>query len=179
MRFFTILAVAGFLTATGCGDAQPGASSGSSNTTSSTVTQGGKNSSAEIASADKNCLDLINEKGKVAEAREWLDPKHTHHVLWSGDKQQLRDLFNALYDAGAPAVHAVDISDLSDLTKQPGEMTALFVVTLPDDAGARERVFRRLVEYWKPFFEGTEPEDIKEYTPTDVGQKYYLLNLDL
>lgn len=179
MKVFKTLVIVGLLAAAGCGDAKPNTSSGSSSTTSSTVTQGGKSLSAKAASEDKNCLDLLNEKGKVAEARQWLDPKHTHHVLWSGDKQQLRDLFNGLYDAGAPAVHAVDINDLSDLTKQPGEMTALFVVTLPDDAGARERVFRRLVEYWKPFFEGAEPEEIKEYTPTDVGQKYYLLNLDL
>lgn len=123
---------------------------------------------------DQEAAELLAEKDSVAEAKAWLagDPKQ--HVLWKGSRPEIIKLVDDLYAAGAKDVSAVDISKEASF-----ELVAMFLVTLPADATARGKVFAAHNDFWKTCLVDADEDDLADFTATDKGQKYLLLNFDL
>jgi len=138
------------------------------------VEQAGLYAAAKSAAADPEIEKLLMDKDGSAEARGWLHPSHSNHVLWKGDRERITTLVNDLYAAGAESVHAVEI-----LKEQGTEIVAQFVVTLPPEPRARQRVLRVHNEFWKSDLGDGEAEDLADFTMDDHGQRYVEFNFDL
>lgn len=66
------------------------------------------------------------------------------------------------------------------ISKEAGfEMVAMFVATLPTDAAARQQAFTVHNSFWKSYLLDADEEDLADFTATDKGQKYLVLNFDL
>jgi hypothetical protein len=132
-------------------------------------------SAKEAAAApeeDRNSEQVIAGKDKdeiAAEARDWLDPKHTNHAAWKIDKKRMLEMTEALYAAGASKVYAVSMRP-DDTFK--AEICAQLLVVLPSGKADREKVIDACQKIEKQVW-GGDADKIR-----DVGQKYVRLNLD-
>jgi hypothetical protein len=109
---------------------------------------------------NKACDEAL-ASGQTAEARAWLDPAHQDHLGFEVGKEEMRELAEAFYAAGATKVH-VDYSEL-----EGKQISSTFVVELP--ASDREKVFAQHAAIKDRFELDTE---------TDVGQKCLIVGLD-
>jgi hypothetical protein len=99
---------------------------------------------------------------KHAEARAWFGRPHVMGFKMSVN--EMRELAEAIYGAGAPRVEVVGISHLGE-----SEIAAVFAVELPADAASRKRVFD-----WYASWAAAQ----EEKPEIDVGQKYLKVVLD-
>jgi hypothetical protein len=127
---------------------------------------------AESESDDAQALTMIRDK-EVAEAKAWL-AQEQGHVLWKGDRGQIKQLVDRLYAAGVPQVYAAGISK-----EGPTEIVAMFMAELPADKAARDRVFDVQAKFWKSYLDDPDPDDLKSLVKEDQGQKYLIFNFDL
>jgi hypothetical protein len=106
---------------------------------------------------------------KAAEAREWLNPKHTANALWKTNREQTLKLVNELYSAGASGVYAV-YSPADDTIRV--NLCARLLIALPKDPQQRQKVIRAFNQMDKQFW-GEDHE-----AQTDSGQHYLHLEMD-
>jgi len=125
------------------------------------------------AQHDTSASESLAEKDKCAPAIEWLQDTSKHN-LWKGDRTAILKHFEEQQRVGATAISAVDIA------KEEGhEICASFVLTLPDGPKRRE-VITAHNNFWKTYLgPDASPEDLKEFTAQDQGQKYLFYNFDL
>lgn len=132
----------------------------------------GSEAKQENASPDDDALAMIRNK-EVAEAKAWLADEKGH-VLWKGDRGEIKQLVERLYGAGAPKVYAAGISK-----DGPNEIVAQFMAELPSDAAARARIFQVQSAFWKSYLDEPTEDDLQMVIEEDKGQKYLIFNFDL
>lgn len=116
----------------------------------------------EAAERDKACQEAVAD-GPIAEARAWLDPAQTTHLGFEVGKDEMRELTDAFYAAGAVKVSAA-------YGEHEGvQISALLVVDLPADEASRRPVFAQYAESAPRY----ELDAVK-----DVGQSCLLVGLD-
>ena len=112
------------------------------------------------AEMEKRCTDAVAD-GQVTEARAWLDAAQTTHMGFEVGKDEMRELTEALYAAGAVQVRAA-WSTLGDM-----QVSSLLVVDLPAEGRAP------LFGYYDQIRARYELEDVR-----DAGQSCLLFGLD-
>jgi hypothetical protein len=113
------------------------------------------------ADVDTLCAELLAAPNH-REALEWCRDRRSAGFEMSRD--QMRDLAETFYAAGADKVYVTDIEQMGD-----SNVSASMVVVLPTDKSARKTVFQAEAQFAKQI--GEDPME-------DVGQKYVLLGLD-
>lgn len=117
----------------------------------------------DVGAQDRACEEELKAPDH-AEAREWLKPEHVNHGGFKVGAEEMRNMTEELYQAGAVQVWVTGIEKVGD-----GEISASMLVELPKDPAARKRIFE-----WEAKLYGEEGE-----TGTrDAGQKYLPLGLD-
>jgi hypothetical protein len=105
---------------------------------------------------------------RTAEALAWLDPAFdkTRRVWDTTDKDEARDLVRELYEAGAVTVWASDPTEVAGV-----QVLTQLAIELPPVPAKRAALFK-WIDNWE-----RRTQDADERT-TDVGQRYYEVNLD-
>ena len=157
--FFTLWAISVCALLAGCGDLGLDAPAE-------------EDAAAENVSSDAEAEKMIRDN-EVAEARAWLAVENGH-MLWKGDRGQIKQLAERLYAAGSPKVYAAGI-----VKEGQTEIVAQFMAEVPADAATRAKIFQVQTEFWKSYLDEPTEEDLKEVNETDSGQKYLMFNFDL
>ena len=133
-------------------------------------TRGARRAAAQADATCKKILEGRDENARAAEARDWLDPKHSRNAMWKGlNKKEARELVDRFYGLGAAQVYAVYVPGDDQIRVN---MCAEFMVELPADAAARAKVLAAYNE----FCSSIDP-DFR--AATDLGQTYLVIDLDL
>jgi hypothetical protein len=127
---------------------------------------------AEMAKSDDLAAkDLLDDKPHTAEAKEWLSPTYSNHMLWKVDRKTITQLIDDLYAAGATKIWAVDINEAENK-----QLVATFVVELPTEKEKRTKVLDVHNQFWKK--SGGSEEDLADVLAAEFGQKYIVLDFD-
>jgi hypothetical protein len=126
------------------------------------------------AEIDERALELLDDddESRKVEARAWL--KQPDSRVWEGSKEATIQFVDQMYGAGAPKVWAAGVIDDEEWKVS---LTSMFVVELPNDKAARQRIFNA----YNTFISGGQElsEDEKnEYGAQEKGQKYLVLEYD-
>lgn len=121
-----------------------------------------KKDKKEAAARDQACREAVAD-GLISEARAWLDPAHTSHMGFEVGKDEMRELTDDFYAAGAAKVSAA-YGEHDDV-----QISNLLVVDLPAEPSARKAVFAKYAQIAPSY----ELDDVK-----DVGQSCLLVGLD-
>jgi hypothetical protein len=124
-----------------------------------------KDPAKEAADHDDKICDEELAGPKHAEAREWCGASQDTHLGFKVGRDQMLEITEDFYRAGADMVYVVGISELNG-----GQIAAELAVILPADPAKRAAVF----DAEKKTF-GEDPEF--KGTP-DVGQRCLLVGLD-
>lgn len=115
----------------------------------------------DTPSVEQQDAKLAQDVAKGQEARAWLAREDT--TLFEISKDQGREIVEAMYSAGSPAVTMIDSDKLSEDSNR--EIGSTFVAELPQDPATRKRIF----EAYQKIFEEEEK---------DQGQKYLWIATD-
>jgi hypothetical protein len=121
---------------------------------------GGGNKAADAK--NRRCAEAVAD-GKVAEARDWLGPAHDDHRGFEVGLDEMRELAERFYTAGATKVSA-SYDVVEDV-----QVSALLVIDLPASKAARTAVFAVHAEI---------APRLELDAASDVGQRCLLVGLD-
>jgi len=144
----------------GCGQ-KPAPAKGTAEAPSSPGPSAPSESRTTAEKVDKHVEAALAAPNK-AEARQWLKPPG--HVFFKADKQQVAQLVEDFYAAGAAQVFFIEIARDNDR-----EIADSMIVVLPKDSATRAKVFSV----------GERADGMFDNDPTpDSGQKYLYYGLD-
>jgi hypothetical protein len=148
--------------AVGCGKREEiGPSEGKASAPGAKAAEHGDSDLARATRFDQYAEKAI-ASSKAFEARTWF--KTPKHVVFKHGNQQVTQLVDEFYQAGATQVYVADVEEHGGT-----QFATHLIVTLPKDAAGRTETFSV----------AKKAEQLTQTDPiSDVGQKYLLFSLD-
>lgn len=117
----------------------------------------------DVAKEDAEAQRILNHKSeeheKPVDTVEFF-ANSEKYMIWKGDRDAFKKLFEEIRTAGAPATHAVCSDTFGKM------VAASFIITLPEDPAARKKVIELHNGFWTKMVD------------PDAGQKHIMLTYD-